>query len=142
MSDAIYNDVIVAAARDRTHAGRLADADRTATCDNPLCGDRVTLDLMLSEGRVDRLAHKTRGCLLTEAAAALVARHGIGSPPGAAATLLSQVRSYLAGDAPPPWQELSMFEPVRAVRSRHECVLLPFEALVEAAGAKADGEEG
>lgn len=141
MSDAIYNEAIVAAARDRSHSGRLAGAGHTATCDNPLCGDRVTLDLMLTGGRIDRLAQKTRGCLLTEAAAALVARLAAGSPPGEAATLLSQVRSYLAGDGSPPWQELRMFEPVRAVRSRHECVLLPFEALAEAAGSPTDGQE-
>jgi nitrogen fixation NifU-like protein len=142
MSDSIYNDAIVAAARDRSHAGRLGEAARSATRDNPLCGDRVTLDLTLAEGRIGRLAHKTRGCLLTEAAAALVARLAAGSTPDAAATLLSRVRDYLAGDAAPPWPELSMFEPVRAVRSRHECVLLPFEALAEATGTTGDGEEG
>jgi nitrogen fixation NifU-like protein len=142
MSDSIYNDAIVAAARDRSHAGRLGDADRSATCDNPLCGDRVTLDLTLADGRIGRLGHKTRGCLLTEASAAIVARHAAGLAPDEAATLLSQVRGYLAGNAAPPWQELAMFEPVRAVYSRHECVLLPFEALAEATGATGDGKKG
>lgn len=132
MSDAIYNDTIVRTARDRSHAGRLEGADRTLTRDNPLCGDRVTLDLKLDSATVADARHKTRGCLLTEAAATLVAAHAQGLDPAGAAALVPAVRAYLAGEGPPPWPELAMFEPVRAVRSRHECVLLPFETLAEA----------
>ena len=48
-------------------------------------------------------------------------------------------RRLLAGEAVAPvWPELAMFAPVGAVKSRHECVLLPFEAagaaLAEAGG--------
>ena len=32
-----------------------------------------------------------------------------------------------------PWPELAAFAPVHAHKSRHECVLLPFEALYQAA---------
>lgn len=140
MSEAMYNETIVAAARDRRHARRLPTPDRTVTCDNPLCGDRVTLDLALADGRIAAVGHKVRGCLLTEAATAALAGRIGGTPAAEAAMLLSQLRRYLAGDGPPPWPELAMFEPVRAVRSRHECVLLPFEALAEAARLPADGE--
>ncbi len=140
MSAAMYNEAIVTAARDGRHARRLPAPDRTVTCDNPLCGDRVTLDLTLADGRIAEVGHKVRGCLLTEAAAAALAARIGGTAAAEAATLLSQLRRYLAGDGPPPWPELAMFEPVRAVRSRHECVLLPFEALAEAARLPADGE--
>ncbi|MFO1067124.1 MAG: iron-sulfur cluster assembly scaffold protein [Geminicoccaceae bacterium] len=132
MTDAIYNETIVRTARDRSHAGRLDGADRSVTRDNPLCGDRVTLDLKLAAEAVAEARHKTRGCLLTEAAATLVAARAEGLDPAKAAALVTAVRAFLAGDAPPPWPELAMFEPVRAVRSRHECVLLPFETLAEA----------
>ena len=44
-----------------------------------------------------------------------------------------ELRRLLAGEAVAPrWPELAMFAPVSAVRSRHECVLLPFEALAGA----------
>lgn len=131
MSDAIYNDAIKAAARDRSHAGRLPSPDASATCDNPLCGDRVTLDLAMEADRIAAVAHKTRGCLLTEAAAALLAAHAAGRPAAEAATLVDGVRRFLdGGDA--PWPGMELFAPARQVRSRHECVLLPFEALREA----------
>lgn len=141
MSEAMYNEAIVRAARDRSHARRLPAPDRTVTCDNPLCGDRVTLDLAIADGRIAAVGHKVRGCLLTEAAAAALAGRIGGTAAAEAATLLSQLRRYLAGDGPPPWPELAMFAPVRGVRSRHECVLLPFEALAEAVRLPADGEK-
>ena len=44
-----------------------------------------------------------------------------------------ELRRLLAGEAiEPRWPELAMFAPVSAVRSRHECVLLPLQALSEA----------
>lgn len=145
MSDAIYNDAIKAAARDRAHAGRLPSPDASATCDNPLCGDRVTLDVKLDGGRIVGIAHKTRGCMLTEAAAALVAGLAPSMPTEGLAGLRIEVARFLAGEGPPPWPEFAMFEPVRAVRSRHECVTLPFQALDEAlheAGSRGQGPTG
>jgi nitrogen fixation NifU-like protein len=135
MSEAIYNAAIVQAARDRSHAGRLEAPDASITRDNPLCGDRVTLDLALEGGSILRIAHRTRGCLLSEAAAALLAKK---APADAAelAALLDGVRKFLARKGPAPTPELAIFEPVRAVKSRHECVLLPFEALAEALAAR------
>jgi nitrogen fixation NifU-like protein len=141
MSDAIYNDAIKAAGRDRSHAGRLPSPDASVTCDNPLCGDRVTLDLTLADGRLSEIAHKTRGCLLTEAAAALLARHAGARPNTELHDAVIAVRRYLDEGGTPPWPELGLFEPVRQVRSRHECVLLPFEALRDALdqAGKVDG---
>jgi hypothetical protein len=39
------------------------------------------------------------------------------------------------------WPELEMFRPVSGVKSRHECVLLPFDALREALDQEGDGSE-
>lgn len=133
MSDTIYNDAIVAEAKAKVGAGELPDPDVRLRRDNPLCGDRVTLDLGLEDGHVASVAHKTRGCLLTQAAASILARHAVGADIEEARKVKAEIEALLAGgDSAPSWPELAMFEPVRAVRSRHECVLLPFEALEEA----------
>ena len=52
--------------------------------DNPLCGDRVTLDLNLADGRVREVGHKVRGCLLCQAAAAAIGERAPGEIGGAA----------------------------------------------------------
>jgi nitrogen fixation protein NifU and related proteins len=80
-----------------------------------------------------------RGCLLCQASAALLRR----AAPGASFAEVAQARAaaaaVLTGAAPPDgaWADLAAFTPVRAVRSRHTCVLLPFDALQAAlVGAK------
>lgn len=126
----LYHDSIIAEARASHGAGRLSGPDRSLTCDNPLCGDRVTLDLVLADGRVAAVAQTTRGCLLTQAAASLLARHAVGCDAATARRTLAELQRLLQdGAAAPGWPGLAMFAPVAAVRSRHECVLLPFRAL-------------
>lgn len=129
----LYNDAILAEARAGHGAGRLEAPDASSTCDNPLCGDRVTIDVTVAEGKVADLAQKARGCLLTQAAASVIGRHGRGLTLEEARRTRDTLERVLAGAAAEPaWPELSMFAPVAAVRSRHECVLLPFRALTEA----------
>lgn len=136
MSEELYDRQIVAAAREAGAAQRLAAPDVTIEEDNPLCGDRITLDLVLEDGRVAGIGHKTRGCLLTRAAASLLARRAPGADPAALRRAIASLDALLAGDpAPPAWEELAMFGPVRAVKSRHDCVRLPFRALAAALDA-------
>ena len=133
MSEALYNEAIMTEAKAAVGAGRLAAPSVSVRCDNPLCGDRITLDLVVENGRIEEVGHVTRGCLLTNAAASIIARHVGGQTPSALAQARRAAETVLAGGAPPAdWPELAMFEPVSAVRSRHLCVLLPFKALDQA----------
>jgi CTP:molybdopterin cytidylyltransferase MocA/NifU-like protein involved in Fe-S cluster formation len=119
----------------RAGHGRLADADATATADNPYCGDRVTMDVKVQGGVLVAMAHRVRGCILCEAAATVAARHAVGETSPALRQTTDALRDMLSGDvAPPggPWNDLGAFLPVRPHKSRHACVLLPFEALIEA----------
>jgi nitrogen fixation protein NifU and related proteins len=134
----LYNDDILAEAKARHGHGRLAEPDVTATCDNPLCGDRVTVDLRLAGDRISELAQTTRGCILTQAAASVIGRHLTGAPFEDLHRAATEIRRLLAGDdSEPTWPELAMFAPVRAVKSRHECVLLPFDAVAVALSKEA-----
>lgn len=140
MSGDVYHDALVALARAATGAGRIASPAASATRDNPLCGDRVTFDVQVADGRIGALAHRVRGCLLCQAAAAYLG----GNAPGRTRAELAEGRTLLAAllaeGTPLPagaWSGLAIFEPVGAVRSRHACVLLPFDALDDAmAGAE------
>jgi nitrogen fixation protein NifU and related proteins len=140
MTSQLYNEAILAETKARHGHGRLAAPEVTLTCDNPLCGDRVTVDLRTAGGRVTEFAQHTRGCLLTQAAASVLGRYAAGGTAADVHSAAADVRRLLAGeDAVPTWPELAMFAPVSAVKSRHECVLLPFEAAAAAlakAGSK------
>lgn len=137
MSTDLYQERLLALADAGYGEGRLDSPDVTLTRDNPLCGDWVTLDLRCDEtGRVAAIGHHVRGCVLCRAAANLLAQQAIGKDAVALATLQRSIKDGLRGrDALPtaePWQDLAVFEPAAAHKSRHECVLLPFEAVVEA----------
>jgi nitrogen fixation NifU-like protein len=137
MSSELYQTAIMSEARAAHGKGRLADADASATRDNPLCGDRVTLDIKLADGRIQALAHDVRGCALCQAAASLIGTAAPGLAAADAAALPAAVEALLAGGAPPDgaFAKLAMFTPVRAHRSRFDCVKLPFLALAEACSA-------
>ncbi|MCB9960452.1 MAG: iron-sulfur cluster assembly scaffold protein [Rhodospirillaceae bacterium] len=133
--DEVYQRAILELARDRTGAGRMEAPDATATVDNPMCGDRVTIDLRLMDGRVTELRHHVRGCLLCEAAAGLLARHAPGADVAELRALPETVAAFLTNDAaawPERFAEGTAFTPVRPVRNRHRCVTLAFEAVVDA----------
>lgn len=133
--DKLYQEAILDRAKSATGAGTLADANARATVDNPLCGDRVTMEVRTANGRVDAIAHKVRGCVLCEAAAAVVATHAAGASRDEIAATRKTLDAMLTDNEPAPdgaWAELSIFAPVAGHRNRHECVRLPFEALRQA----------
>jgi len=136
VSEALYQARIVAAAKEAREPRLLDGASLEAMVDNPLCGDRVTVQFDLdADGRISRVGHKVRGCLLCQAAMALLAERAPGLPAADLAHVRDAVAAMIRRNGPVPegWPELDIFEPVRAVRSRHECVILPFEAAARAA---------
>lgn len=142
MADLPYHAAILGAAHRASGRGRLAAPDATATVDNPLCGDRVTIDLRRAApgGPVSEIGQVVRGCVLCEAAAVLIVEAGTGAAEAELRAAAESVRAMLATGAAPdppaaaPWEKAAMFLPVHAHKSRHDCVLLPFRALLEALG--------
>jgi nitrogen fixation protein NifU and related proteins len=144
MNDELYHRAILELAKRARHAGRLETPDASVTVDNPLCGDRVTLDLSFEHGRVREVGHRVRGCLLCQAAAVAIGERAPGETPDALRRVASALGAAIAA-APDAagqlWPELAVFAPVHAHKSRHECVLLPFEALTRALDqAEADAD--
>lgn len=134
MIEELYQQAILALSRAGHGAGRLERPDATATVDNPLCGDRVTIDLHIHDGHVTALGHKTRGCLLCEAATSLLGRDAAGRSVAMLIEAEAAFAEMIRNDGPVPeaWPGLAAFTPVKAVRGRHECVILPFTGIITA----------
>ena len=130
----MYHEAIKALATAATGHGTLASPDGRALVDNPLCGDRVEMEVSITEGRVAALAHQVRGCLLCCAAASAIGKRALGADLAEIERASMGVSEMLETQAPPPagWQELDAFVPVHGHRSRYRCVQLPFEALLAA----------
>jgi NifU-like protein involved in Fe-S cluster formation len=134
MSDALYKKELLRLAADAAGAGRLANPDASATIQNPTCGDRITIDLILDGGRIAALAHHTHACVLTQASAAILGADAAGLDRSEVLALAESVRAMLKGarKPPAPFDSYGVFDGVAAHIARHKCVLLPLEATLEA----------
>ncbi|MBK7022797.1 MAG: iron-sulfur cluster assembly scaffold protein [Sulfuritalea sp.] len=132
--DSLYQDAIKQFAQAAHGHGTLENATGEAKLNNPLCGDRVRMQVALDAGRIAAIAHETKGCLLCRAAASLLGARAAGMDSAAVEAVSDELDAMLKGAAPAPaaWPELAMFVPARAHASRHRCVLLPFRALIDA----------
>jgi nitrogen fixation protein NifU and related proteins len=135
----LYHQALVALARSRAGAGRLEAPEGSATRYNAMCGDEATFEVALEGGRIAALAHRVRGCVLCEAAAAVLGREAPGRTPAEVAAARAHAAVVLAAGtlAPGAWHALHLFAPAREVPSRHTCVLLPFDALADAIASAA-----
>jgi nitrogen fixation protein NifU and related proteins len=131
--DALYQDEIIQLSRKSRERGRLEAPDASARVDNPLCGDRVTMDLAIDDGRITAIGHRVRGCALCEAAAEIISENAIGLDGPGLSEIDAATRAFMTSpESGHPWAQLSVFAPVRAVKSRHDCVYLPFTAMLKA----------
>ena len=74
MSDELYQAIIIDHDRNPRHHGALAGATHSATIDNPLCGDVVTIQLALDGDTIRAAAFECKGCALARAAPARSSR--------------------------------------------------------------------
>ena len=139
--DPLYRRAVLRLASDAVGAGHLAAPDARATVHNPACGDQVTVEMTLSNGRITALAHETRACVLTQASAALLAAQAPGQDRAALAGLADEVRAFLRGGlkgGPAP-DGYGVFDGVGRHAGRHTCVLLPLEAALKALESAIEG---
>ena len=133
MSDQLYQERIVALARAKTGVGKLAEPTKSARRDNPLCGDRVTIDVRLDgQGRIAEIAHQVRGCLLCQASASALSSVAVGRDAAGIAALRHDADRALGREDGEAGEPFTAFLPGAAHKSRQECVLLPLEALKDA----------
>jgi nitrogen fixation NifU-like protein len=133
MLEKLYQEQIIALSRQSKNRVAISNPGLTARIDNPLCGDRVTIDLELKTDIIENIGVTVRGCALCEAASEVLAINASQKNFLAIQDAETGLRNYLSGHTDkPPWAQLSVFEPVKDVTSRHECVLLPFVAIRKA----------
>jgi nitrogen fixation protein NifU and related proteins len=115
---ALYGDVIRERWRHPRFRGDLSDATTTAEDVNPLCGDRVRLQLRLEDGLVRAVRFAGDSCAICTASADVVAELAEGRGRGEAAAIqVSDVLGVLQADVRP---------------TRMRCVTLPLTVLGKA----------
>jgi len=70
--DALYRDFILDHYRNPRNAGMLEQPDASFEDLNPLCGDKIRMDLRIRDGVVEDVKFKGRGCAISQASASLL----------------------------------------------------------------------
>jgi NifU-like protein involved in Fe-S cluster formation len=136
----LYTRHILRLAASIPHLGRLAEAEASVEKNSPVCGSRVTVDVVLdSGGKVAALGQEVKACAFGQASAALMGAHVLGRSPAELAEARDALAAWLDGtrDAPGAWPRLDVLAPARRLTARHGAILLPFQAVAEAAALAA-----
>jgi len=70
--DDIYREYILDHYRDPRNHGHLEHPNIAAADTNPLCGDRIEIDLNVTDGRVSEVRFSGRGCAISQASASML----------------------------------------------------------------------
>ena len=89
--DDLYRDYILEHYRRPHNFGPLDNPTVSKEGANPLCGDRITLQLGVKDGVVDQVAFTGRGCAISQASASLLTDEIKGKP-------LAEVKAFGADD--------------------------------------------
>jgi nitrogen fixation NifU-like protein len=130
----LYRAVVLEHYRSPLNREPLADPDASAEVDNPVCGDRVRVEVALEGGRIQGISARARGCSIAVAAASLMTELVSGLDPAQAAEIEQGLAALVHGE-PVPLQldeRLQAFAPLADLPSRRRCALLAWEALREA----------
>ncbi len=136
MPSALYSRDILRLASSIPHLGRLEHPQASAEKSSVVCGSRVAVDVALDgEGRVAELGQEVKACALGQASASLMGAHAIGRTGAELEAARESLAAFLAGrsDLPGAWPGLEIFAEARRVPARHASILLPFDAVAEAA---------
>jgi nitrogen fixation NifU-like protein len=78
--DELYRDFILDHYRNPRNAGTLPNPDATFEDNNPLCGDKIRMDLCIADGKVTDVRFAGRGCAISMASASLLTEQIKGMP--------------------------------------------------------------
>ena len=95
------------------------------------CGS--VIDLSSSGGSLDDLGLRVSACAVGQASAAIFARESSGMDAAAVAAMVENLGEWLQGQAPSSiLPRLELLEPARPHLGRHEAILLPWRAALDA----------
>ncbi|HEY6988337.1 MAG TPA: SUF system NifU family Fe-S cluster assembly protein [Bryobacteraceae bacterium] len=127
----LYQETIVDHSKRPRNKGALAHATHRAEGYNPLCGDRVTIELNLEDGRISGLGFEGSGCAISTASASLLTETLRGKTPAEAEKTFDKFHDMLTQDGLPPADlgKLAVFSGVRQYPMRVKCATLAWHTL-------------
>jgi nitrogen fixation NifU-like protein len=113
--DSLYREVILEHYRQPHHHGHLPEPTVSVEVDNPLCGDRLAIDLALQDGVIADVAFTGRGCAISQASASILSDELVGKAVAEAAEMT--------------WHDMMDLLGVEVGPARLKCALLALRGL-------------
>lgn len=131
MSDlkALYSEAILDHSRSPRHTAPIDDPTHTHAATNPLCGDRVRLQLRVVDGQLEAISARTRGCALCVAASSMMTEWVVGTPLASLEDLKRRIEQAIDPDGPEIEEPIAALTAIRHAPSRVQCVRLPWDSL-------------
>ena len=131
----LYSARILGLAADMPRTTRLPAPSATAKKRAPLCGSTVTVDVVLSDGKITEFGQDVKACALGQAAASVVGQQVVGLTPQQIQDGRDALAAMLKDEGPvpsAPFGDLEVLLPAREFKNRHASILLAFDATLAA----------
>lgn len=131
----LYQDVVMDHKRAPRNFGTLPAPTHQARGHNPQCGDDLSVELQLEQGRVRDIRFQGQGCAICMASASMMSEAVKGQEIELARQLQQRFRAVLTGQLEPEAAQLGKLISLAGVRlypSRIKCALLGWHALMHA----------
>lgn len=128
----LYRELILDHARKPRHFGKLGTATHSADGINPLCGDKLHLEINLGDDVIHDAAFEGTGCAISVASASLLTDTIIGRSKSDALQWCDRVTRSLTDGDDADTEELGKLAALSGVRqfpSRIKCATLAWHAL-------------
>jgi len=140
MEDSLYRELLLDHYWNPRNSGTLPHPDASAEEDNPLCGDRIRLDLQFSDGKISDVKFSGSGCAISQAATSMLTEkltpRVIPSDPERATRAEGKSRDLVTIDDAKKITEQDMLKllAIPVSPARLKCALLGWQALQRALG--------
>ncbi|HJZ58059.1 MAG TPA: SUF system NifU family Fe-S cluster assembly protein [Gemmataceae bacterium] len=139
----LYQSVILDHHRRPRNFRRLGDADHSAEGNNPLCGDRVSVDLKLDGDVIRDIGFVGSGCAISTASASMMTEALKGKTRAEAEALFERFHEVLTGDGELAAEgaalgKLAALAGVREFPIRVKCATLPWHTFRAALRGEAE----
>jgi nitrogen fixation NifU-like protein len=130
----LYQEVILEHNKNPRNFREIPDADKTATGNNPLCGDALRVYVDMEDGKVKDVSFKGSGCAISKASASMMTQVVKGKTKEEAEVLFDEFHRMVLGELDEEAEDnhlgkLKIFAGVREFPARVKCASLSWHTL-------------
>lgn len=135
----LYMEVILDHNKNPRNKGVIEDHTNHADGHNPLCGDKISLDLIIKDNIVEDIKFTGSGCAISTASSSLLTEYIIGKKTSEIRHLFEEFHDLVTVEESKSegLGKLSVFEGVKKYPARVKCATLAWHTLI----AAIDGNE-